>query len=77
MFIKINKIIKNHIYKQSQTVEQKEFERIKRAWKTTQTQKTKKNATIYDYKDDILTIETKNSAWRSEISLMSEQIKKK
>jgi len=77
MFIKINKIIKNHINKQNQTVEQKEFERIKRAWKTTQTQKTKKNATIYDYKDDILIIKTKNSAWRSEISLMSEQIKKK
>ncbi len=75
MFIKLNQIIKKHI-NNKQEKEFEQFKKIENKWKKTQTKQMLKNTTIKDFKQGVLTIQTKNTSWRNELSFMKNQVKK-
>ena len=75
MFIKLNQIIKKHI-NNKQEKEFDQFKKIENNWKKTQTEQMLKNTTIKDFKQGVLTIQTKNTSWRNELSFMKDQVKK-
>ena len=54
-----------------------EYENLKKRWAENINQKTQKNAKIIDFTKGIITIKTKNAAWKNEIAFMQSEIKKK
>ena len=76
MFKKINKEIFSFLKNKNlnQPNERKEIEKI---WDKNIEKKIKKNTTILGFEKGVLTIKSKNPPWRSELSLLKENIKKK
>ena len=75
MFIKLNQIIKKHI-ENKQEKEFEQFKKIQTSWNKTQTKQVLKNTTIKDFEQGVLTIQTKNTSWRNELSFIKDQVKK-
>ena len=76
MFKKINKEIFSFLKNKNlnNPTERNEIEKI---WEKNIENKIKKNATILGFEKGVLTIRAKNPAWRIELSLLKEEIKKK
>ena len=76
MFKKINKEIISFLKTKNLNKETGRDD-IEKIWEKTVEKKIKKNAKILSFKQGVLTIGAKNPTWRSELSLLKEQIKKK
>ena len=76
MFKKINKEILSFLKNKNlnNPTERNEIEKI---WEENIENKIKKNTTILGFKKGVLTIKAKNPTWRTELSLLKEEIKKK
>ena len=75
MFINAKTIIKKIF--NTKEKEQKDFLKIKESWKKNFSTKIKQNAQIEDFTNNILTIKTKNPSWKTEITLLKNEVKKK
>ena len=76
MFKKINKEIFSFL-KNKNLNNPTERNEIEKSWEENIENKIKKNATILCFKKGTLTIKAKNPTWRTELSLLKEEIKKK
>ena len=76
MFKKLKTVIDKILTKQ-QKKEFLQFIEIKKRWKNKIDPNIQKQAKIIDFKNREVTIKTKNSAWRNELSFLKEEIKKK
>ena len=74
MFINAKTIIKKIF--NTKEKEQKDFLKIKESWKKNFSTKIKQNAQIEDFTNNILTIKTKNPSWKTEITLLKNEVKK-
>ena len=74
MFINAKTIIKK-IFNIKEK-EQKDFLKIKESWKKNFSTKIKQNVQIEDFTNNILTIKTKNPSWKTEITLLKNEVKK-
>jgi len=70
------KTIVGGLINQQQKKEYEQFIILKKRWEEKIDKKTKASAKIIDYKDNTITIQTKNSAWKNELNFMRTQIKK-
>ena len=77
MFVKIKTPIQKYLQKNPQKREGKMFLLIKKEWKKQTNKETQKNVIVYDYKQNKLTLKTKNPTWRNEISMQKDTIKLK
>ena len=77
MFVKIKTPIQKYIQKTPKTKEGKMFLLIKKEWKKQTNKQTQNNVIVYDYKQNKLTLKTKNPTWRNEISIQKDTIKQK
>ena len=75
MYKEIKTIIKK-ILKNNNQQEYEKFLTLKTMWNRKINQTTAKNATIVDYTNKTLTIQTKNPSWKNELSFMKTEIKK-
>ena len=75
MFVKIKNPIQKFMQKTPQKREGKMFLLIKKEWKKQTNKQTQKNVIVYDYKQNKLTLKTKNTSWRSDISMQKDTIK--
>ena len=76
MFKKINKEILSFL-KNKNLNNPTERKEIEKRWEENIENKIKKNATITGFKKGVLTIKAKNPPWRTELSFLKEEIKKK
>jgi len=74
MFINAKSIIKKIINPKEK--EHREFLKIKENWEKKFTTKITQNAQIEDFTNNILTIKTKNPSWKTEITLLINEVKK-
>tara|TARA_Y100001960_G_scaffold256957_1_gene275776 strand:- start:4 stop:246 length:243 start_codon:yes stop_codon:yes gene_type:complete len=74
MFINAKTIIKKIF--NTKEKEQKDFLKIKESWKKNFSTKIKQNVQIEDFTNNILTIKTKNPSWKTEITLLKNEVKK-
>ena len=73
------KKIKNTTQKIQQEINTEEYKiylKLVEKWEKKINKQTQKNAKIIDYKNEVLTIKTKNPTWKNEIVFMEESIKK-
>tara|TARA_B100001750_G_scaffold208813_1_gene187982 strand:- start:238 stop:486 length:249 start_codon:yes stop_codon:yes gene_type:complete len=75
MFKKIKTTTKK-ILQEINTPEYKKYLIIAKQWEEKIDEKIKKNAKIIDYKNQKITIKTKNPTWKNEIVFLKEEIKK-
>ncbi|MBG98584.1 hypothetical protein CL659_05685 [bacterium] len=75
MFKKIKKTTQT-IQQEINTEEYKIYLKLVEKWEKKINKQTQKNAKIIDYKNEVLTIKTKNPTWKNEIVFMEESIKK-
>ena len=76
MFEKINALVDVFLNKKN-LKDKKQRENIERIWEKTIERKIQKNTTILKYEKGELLIKAKNPAWKMELSLLKESIKKK
>ena len=74
MFKKINKLIEKNI--NNETEDYVVFLEIEKEYKKTQPKEIQKNLKIHDYENRELVIKGSTAAWKSEDSLLKNQIKK-
>tara|TARA_B100000029_G_C17151156_1_gene806076 strand:- start:207 stop:458 length:252 start_codon:yes stop_codon:yes gene_type:complete len=75
MFKKIKNTTQK-IQQEINTEEYKTYLKLVEKWEKKINKQTQKNAKIIDYKNEVLTIKTKNPTWKNEIVFMEESIKK-
>ncbi len=75
MFKKIKNTTQT-IQQEINTEEYKIYLKLVEKWEKKINKQTQKNAKIIDYKNEVLTIKTKNPTWKNEIVFMEESIKK-
>ena len=75
MYKEVKTIIKK-ILKNNNQQDYESFLKLKTMWNKKINQTTTKNATVVDYTNKTLTIQTKNPSWKNELNFMKTEIKK-
>ncbi len=76
MFKKINKEI-NSFLKNNNLNKPKERQNIEDCWEKNINRNIRKNTTVLNYKNGVLTIKAKNPTWKAELAMLKEKLKKK
>ena len=74
MFVKAKKVIQKIFNNKSN--EYNKFIIINKAWKKEFNKSITQNAQIEDFTNSVLTIKTKNPTWKTEITLLKNEVKK-